>query len=127
MVDSITSAMPHIQSRKLRAIAVTTVRRSAALPAVPAIAEAGLPGYQLSPWFAVYLPSGAPPAIMAKLNGALLDAMKTPEARALRLDRRRAGRQHAEAVGDPPAGGDVEVVRNHPGPKNPSPNDRDTL
>lgn len=82
MFDSVTSAMPHIQSGKLRAIAVTTTRRSASLPAVPTIAEAGLPGYELSPWFAVYMPAGTPTAVVAKVNGALLDAMRTPEARA---------------------------------------------
>lgn len=82
MFDSVTSAMPHIQSGKLRAIAVTTTRRSAALPAVPTIAEAGLPGYELSPWFAVYMPAGTPAAIVAKVNGALLDAMKTSDAKA---------------------------------------------
>lgn len=81
MFDSVTSAMPHIQSGKLRAIAVTTARRSAALSAVPTIAESGLPGYELSPWFAVYMPAGTPTAIVAKMNGALLEAMATPEAK----------------------------------------------
>ena len=81
MFDSVTSAMPHIQSGKLRAIAVTTAKRSAVLPAVPTIAESGLPGYELSPWFAVYMPAGTPPAIVAKMNSALLDAMATPEAK----------------------------------------------
>ncbi|MGH6645112.1 MAG: tripartite tricarboxylate transporter substrate binding protein, partial [Bradyrhizobium sp.] len=55
MFDSVTSAMPHIKSGKLRAIAVTTKERSSALPGVPTISEAGLPGYELSPWFAVYM------------------------------------------------------------------------
>ncbi len=82
MFDSITSAMPHIQSGKLRPIAVTTIRRSAALPGVPTIAEAGLPGYELSPWFAVYMPAGTPAAIVTKVNSALVDAMKTPDAKA---------------------------------------------
>ena len=82
MFDSISSAMPHIQSGKLRAIAVTTAKRSSALPNVPTIAEAGLPGYELSPWFAVYMPAGTPKPIVDKINAALLDAMKLPEVKA---------------------------------------------
>jgi tripartite-type tricarboxylate transporter receptor subunit TctC len=82
MFDSITSAAPHIRSGKLRAIGVTTLKRSSALPEVPAIAEAGLPGYELSPWFAVYMPAGTPQPIVDKMNAALLEAMKLPEVRA---------------------------------------------
>lgn len=80
MFDSVTSALPHIQSGTLRAIAVTTEKRSSALPNVPTVAEAGLPGYELTPWFAVFMPAGTPKAIVAKVNAALLDAMKTPTA-----------------------------------------------
>jgi len=79
MFDSITSAAPHIQAGKLRAIGVTTLKRSSALPNVPTIAEAGLPGYELSPWFAVYMPAGTPQPIVDKMNAALLEAMKLPE------------------------------------------------
>ncbi|HUG21384.1 Bug family tripartite tricarboxylate transporter substrate binding protein [Piscinibacter sp.] len=79
MFDSVTSATPHIRSGKLRAIAVTTAKRSSVLPDVPTIAEAGLPGYELSPWFAVYMPAGTPQPIIDKMNAALLDAMKLPE------------------------------------------------
>jgi len=82
MFDSITSAAPHIQSGKLRAIGVTTLKRSSALPNVPTIAEAGLPGYELSPWFAVYMPAGTPQPIVDKMNAALLEAMKLPDVQA---------------------------------------------
>jgi tripartite-type tricarboxylate transporter receptor subunit TctC len=82
MFDSITSAAPHIQSGKLRAIGVTTLKRSSALPNVPTIAEAGLPGYELSPWFAVYMPAGTPQPIIDRMNAALLEAMKLPEVQA---------------------------------------------
>jgi len=82
MFDSITSAAPHIASGKLRAIGVTTLKRSSALPNVPTIAEAGLPGYELSPWFAVYMPSGTPQPIVDKMNAALLEAMKLPDVQA---------------------------------------------
>jgi tripartite-type tricarboxylate transporter receptor subunit TctC len=82
MFDSVTSAAPHIRSGKLRALGVTTARRSSALPDVPTIAEAGLPGYELSPWFAVYMPAGTPAPIVEKMNAALLEAMKAPEVKA---------------------------------------------
>ncbi|WP_440108341.1 tripartite tricarboxylate transporter substrate binding protein [Acidovorax sp. BL-A-41-H1] len=79
MFDSITSARPHIQSGKLRALAVTTARRSPALPDVPTVAEAGVPGYEVSPWFAVFARTGTPPEVIARLNKVLNDAMKQPE------------------------------------------------
>jgi tripartite-type tricarboxylate transporter receptor subunit TctC len=82
MFDSVTSAAPHIRSGKLRAIAVTTTRRSSVLPEVPTIAESGLPGYELSPWFAVYMPAGTPRPIVDSMNAALREAMKLPEVKA---------------------------------------------
>ena len=82
MFDSITSARPHIESGRLRALGVTTSRRSAALPEVPTIAEAGLPGYDLSPWFAVFVPAGTPKPVVESMNAALLAAMKQPEVKA---------------------------------------------
>lgn len=79
MFDSITSARPHIQSGKLRVLGVTTSKRSATLPDVPTIAEAGVPGYEVSPWFAVFAPAGTPAAIVQKMNTALNEAMKQPD------------------------------------------------
>lgn len=79
MFDSITSARPHIQSGKLRALGVTTARRSSALPDVPTIAEAGVPGYEVSPWFAVFAPAGTPATVVARLNQVLNGAMKQPD------------------------------------------------
>ncbi|MBF5005317.1 Bug family tripartite tricarboxylate transporter substrate binding protein [Diaphorobacter caeni] len=79
MFDSITSARPHIQSGKLRALGVTTAKRSSALSDVPTIAEAGVPGYEVSPWFAVFAPAGTPADVIAKLNKVLNDGMKDPE------------------------------------------------
>ena len=79
MFDSITSARPHIESGKLRALGVTTAKRSSTLPNVPTLAEAGVPGYEVSPWFAVFMPAATPKAIVSKLNKALLDAMTDPE------------------------------------------------
>ena len=79
MFDSITSARPHIQSGKLRALAVTTAKRSTSMPDVPTMEEAGIKGYEVSPWFAAFVPAGTPPAIVKKLNQTLVAAMKQPD------------------------------------------------
>ncbi|WP_349277255.1 tripartite tricarboxylate transporter substrate binding protein [Polaromonas hydrogenivorans] len=96
MFDSISSARPHIESGKLRALGVTTAKRSSALPNVPTLAEAGLPGYEVSPWFAVFMPAATPKPVIARLNAALLDAMKQPDVRA------RFASIGAEPVGSTP-------------------------
>ena len=96
MFDSISSARPHIQSGKLRALGVTTAKRSSALPNVPTLAEAGLPGYEVSPWFAVFVPAATPKPVIAKLRAALIDAMKQPDVRA------RFASIGAEPVGSTP-------------------------
>lgn len=75
MFDSITSAKPHIESGKLKAIAVTTAERSSTLPELPTVAERGMPGYELTPWFATFAPAGTPPEIIEKLHGAMIRAM----------------------------------------------------
>jgi tripartite-type tricarboxylate transporter receptor subunit TctC len=77
MFDSITSAKPHLASGKLRAIGLTTVKRSKSLPGVPTIAESGLPGYDVTPWFAVFVPANTPKPVIKKLNAALIASMKT--------------------------------------------------
>ena len=62
-------AMPHIKAGKLRALAVTSNQRSAALPEVPTMDEAGLPGFRSAVWWAVLVPKGTPQDIVARLNG----------------------------------------------------------
>jgi tripartite-type tricarboxylate transporter receptor subunit TctC len=96
MFDSITSAKPHIESGKLRALGVTTAKRSSSLPNIPTIAEAGLPGYEVSPWFAVFMPATTPKPVIAKLHAALTDAIKQPDVRA------RFEKMGAEPVGSTP-------------------------
>lgn len=97
MFDSISSARPHIQSGKLRALAVTTAKRSSSMPDVPTMEEAGIKGYEVSPWFAVFMPAATPPAIIKKLNAALVEAMKQPDV----LERFNS--IGAEVVGSSPA------------------------
>nr|WP_306456297.1 tripartite tricarboxylate transporter substrate binding protein [Pigmentiphaga litoralis] len=73
------SSVNYIQAGKLKAYAVTTAERSPALPDVPTLAEAGLKGYEATGWFAIAAPTGTPPAIIEKLNGALNAALNNAE------------------------------------------------
>lgn len=97
MFDSITSARPHIESGRLRAIAVTTSTRSSALPRVPTIAEAGLPDYELTPWFAVFMPARTPASLTVKMHDALVEAIRLPEVK------QRFATIGAEPIGSTPA------------------------
>lgn len=102
MFDSITSARPHIESGKLRALGLTTAKRSKSLPNVPTLAEAGLPGYEVSPWFAVFMPAATPKDIVAKVNAALLEAMKDPDVV-----------KRFETIGAEPVGSTPEEMAQH--------------
>jgi tripartite-type tricarboxylate transporter receptor subunit TctC len=79
MFDSITSARSHVQTGKLRALGVTTARRSPSLPDVPTIAESGVKGYELVPWFGVFMPSGTPADVVRTMHRALVETMQLPE------------------------------------------------
>jgi len=74
-------AMPHIKSGRLRPLAVTTAERSPALPDVPTMVEAGVPGYVATLWWAVMLPKAAPEPIVGRLNAELGRMMAQPEVR----------------------------------------------
>lgn len=76
--DNLPASLPHIQAGKLRALAVAGSQRSPALPNVPTMAEAGLPGYDVEPWFGVYGPAGLPVAVVQRLNTALVAALADP-------------------------------------------------
>ena len=82
MFDTVPSALPHIKSGKLRAIAVATPKRTAQLPDVPTAAEAGLKGYEVATWAMIEGPAGLPRDIVTKLNGAIVAAVKSPELQA---------------------------------------------
>jgi tripartite-type tricarboxylate transporter receptor subunit TctC len=72
-------AMPHIKAGKLRALAVTTDQRSAALPEIPTMDEAGLAGFRSAVWWAVLVPRGTPAEIVARLNGDFARIVNLPE------------------------------------------------
>jgi tripartite-type tricarboxylate transporter receptor subunit TctC len=82
MFDSISSARPHVQTGKLRALGLTTAKRSSSMPDVPTIAEAGVKGYELVPWFGVFMPAGTPKDVVQTMHRALVDAMQTTEVKA---------------------------------------------
>lgn len=74
-VTDIASAIALIQSSRIKALGVSTARRTSSLPTVPTIAESGLPGYEAVGWFGVVAPVGTPPEVVAKLNGAITAAL----------------------------------------------------
>ncbi len=78
--DNLATASANIKAGKLKAIAVTTAKRSAVLPDTPAIAET-LKGFEIDTWWGLVAPAGTPPDVVAKLNKAFVDALNTPEAK----------------------------------------------
>lgn len=78
---TIPSALPHVQAAKLRALGVTSARRSSALPGIPTLAEAGVPGYEGSAWYGVLAPAGTPQVIIGRLQNELHNALRSPELR----------------------------------------------
>jgi tripartite-type tricarboxylate transporter receptor subunit TctC len=81
MFDNLPSSLPFIKAGKLRALAVTSGARAAALPDLPTLAESGLPGFEASSWFGVLAPAGTPRDIVARLNGAIAGWLASPEAK----------------------------------------------
>ena len=75
-------ALPHVKSGRLRALAVSTARRSAEMPAVPTLAEAGVPGYEATIWMGLFAPAGLPREIVARLHGEVGRVLAAPQARA---------------------------------------------
>ena len=79
LFGNVLSSLVHAKSGRLRALAVTTARRSKVLPDLPTLDEAGVRGYENSTWFGVVAPAGTPPAIVARLNAELNKASQAPE------------------------------------------------
>lgn len=71
--------MPHVKSGRLRALAITSISRSPALPELPTVAESGLPGFEVGQWYGVLAPAGTPDTVVARLNSELVKVMQTPE------------------------------------------------
>jgi len=79
MVDSVTAALPHVQSGAANALAVTTSKRVAQLPDVPTVAESGYPGFEAVGWAAVFAPAATPSAVTTYLNEKINAILKSPE------------------------------------------------
>jgi len=97
MFASLVSALPHIRQARLRALGVTSLKRAAALPDLPAISEAGLRGYDVSVWMGIVAPAGTPPAIIAQLNRQIAALLQSPDIR------ERLAVQGLEAASNSPA------------------------
>jgi tripartite-type tricarboxylate transporter receptor subunit TctC len=81
MFDNLPSSLAFIKANRLRALAVTSTTRAAALPDVPTMVEAGVPNFEASSWFGMLAPAGTPPDIVARINGDVAKWLATPEAR----------------------------------------------
>ncbi len=92
--DTVTPVLPHIKAGKLRALAVTTAKRSSALPDVPTLDEAGLKGFNIGTWFGVLAPVATPKDVLARLNTEMVKVIQSPEFR------KRMDEIGAEAIGD---------------------------
>lgn len=93
MWDTITTALPHVKSGKLRALAVTSRKRSPLAPDVPTMIEAGLPDFEISAWYVVMAPKNLPPEVLRRLNAEVNKAIADPEVR------ERLGSQGVDFVG----------------------------
>jgi tripartite-type tricarboxylate transporter receptor subunit TctC len=97
MFDNLASAMSQVKGGKLRALAVTTAERSKLVPELPTMAEAGVPGFDISTWYGLLAPAGTPPDVIAKWNADVTKILSAPEMR------ERLAAQGAEAAPDSPA------------------------
>jgi tripartite-type tricarboxylate transporter receptor subunit TctC len=96
MFDNLASSLGQVRAGKVRALAVTTARRSALAPDLPTIAESGLPGFDISTWFGVFAPAGTPRDVLERLHAEFAHALAAPELREKMLN------LGAEPVGSTP-------------------------
>ena len=94
--DTITPVLPHIKAGKLRALAVTTGKRSSALPEVPTLAESGLKGFDTGTWFGVLAPVATPKEVTARLSSEMIKIIQSPDFR------KRMEEIGAEPIGNTP-------------------------
>ncbi|MSQ18897.1 MAG: tripartite tricarboxylate transporter substrate binding protein [Betaproteobacteria bacterium] len=81
MFDSLSTSAPHANGGRFRALAVTTTKRSHAVPDVPTMQEAGVAGFDVAVWYAIFARAGTPPEIVKRLNAAVSKAMQVTEAK----------------------------------------------
>lgn len=98
-IDTATASRGHVQSGKLKALAITTLKSSELLPGVKSVAEQGFPGFEVTAWNAIYAPRGTPKAIVDRLNAEVAKILAQPETR-----------QRLMQLGFEPAGGSPEAL-----------------
>jgi len=98
MFDQMTAAVPLLQAGKLKLLAVTTGKRIALAPNTPTMIEAGIPGFEMASWQAVYAPTGTPKAVVERLHAEIAKALKLPDVQA-----KLGGQLGMELVGGSPA------------------------
>ncbi|HSJ97663.1 MAG TPA: tripartite tricarboxylate transporter substrate-binding protein, partial [Myxococcota bacterium] len=79
MTENLQFLLPQVQGGHLRALAVTPARRVPAVPDLPTVAEAGVPGYDVSSWFGIVVPTGTPAAVIERLNREFVRAVRSPD------------------------------------------------
>ena len=97
LFDSIVSGMPHVKDGKLKALAVTSLKRSPLAPDLPTASESGLPGFESDTWFGIYGPKGLPADVVTRLNAEFNKAIQSQDVRD------RLAKLGAEPVGGTPA------------------------
>jgi tripartite-type tricarboxylate transporter receptor subunit TctC len=74
--------LPHVRSGALRGLAITSAQRNPAAPDIPTLGEAGVPGYEVTSWYGMYVPAGTPPAVVARLNADISKVLALPDVKA---------------------------------------------
>ena len=95
--DNVLSSAPHVKAGKLRAIAVSTSKRSSAMPEVPTVAESGLPGFEVAVWQGILAPAGTPKSTVDALHAAVITALARPDMKV------RMAANGTEIIGSSPA------------------------
>lgn len=79
LFGAVATSLPHVNTGKLRALAVTSAQRSSASPNLPTVHESGVPGFEVVQWFGAFAPANTPASIVAKLNAGIVRALNLPE------------------------------------------------
>jgi tripartite-type tricarboxylate transporter receptor subunit TctC len=81
MSGDLSTMMPLVKSGRLRALGVTSAKRSSVVPELPTIAESGVPGFEASGWFGILVPAATPPEIVTRLNAVIVKGIATADTR----------------------------------------------
>ena len=86
MITGVLALAPHVKSGKLKALAITSAKRSPAMPELPTLAESGAPGFDVQVWFGVLMPAGSPKLAIAATNERIKKMLEVPELRQRLID-----------------------------------------